>query len=284
MKNNQSSSPSASPPIDNRESPHKSHSLRPTSAPNHRPKSSEFPHRVRKAMVRNPDHAPWDNSTYNVDREHLLILQDNKISKYRDTIVSGEPPSLSSTPQTIKAGATHEDDRKTITSSYSRCRDARTSGPILNVESHHIGFTQKTLERVRESTSTGIHGTQWNVSTKDRDDEPRAKPNLSIDSKSSEKFHEVFYSSDVRRAVTSRGVIVPTHSSSLSSPSPSPSSPRSSGQRRELTWDDVQKETVTSQRAVSIGPQITRQQNQQPSHHQPLQPQPQSQHTQRRRV
>jgi hypothetical protein len=268
-KTNQSSSPQ----VFEKKKPSSNH--RPISAPIQRPKSAELPQRVRQPVVKPPDHAPWDNSTYNVDREHLLVIQDNEVSKFRDRIAwSASPPEI------LKIGPTHEENRKTISTSYSRCRDPRTSGPILNVESHHVGFKQKTIQRIHAHTATGIHENQWNVSTKDRDEEPRAKPELSSDSKSSDRFHEVFYSSEVRKELTSRGVIVPTQSAALSSSSqispPSASSPRgasSSGQRRELTWDDIQKVPQATQR--SMIPQISRLQK-------PSQPQPQ-QHQQRRR-
>jgi hypothetical protein len=203
---------------------------RPTSAPMQRPRTTEFPQRVRKAVLLPPDNTPWDNSTSNLDRGFLLILQDNEISKFRQEV--WESPR-NTRPETAHIGPSHEHDRKTISTSYSRCRDARTSGPILNISSHHVGFAQKTAERISDKTTTGIHGSRWNVSTKDRDEEPRAKPEIPSDSKSSIKLHETFYSTDVWRDISSRGVIK-TQSSS------------SSPQQINSTWDDVKKVQLSS--------------------------------------
>lgn len=194
---------------------------RPTSAPIQRPKSAN-PQRVRKAIIKPTDNVPWDSSTGKIDRDYLMLLQDNEISKFRQA--AWDPP-VSARPTTANIGPSHEYDRKTITSSYSRCREARTSGPILNIASHHVGYAQKTAERISEITSTGIHDSRWNVSTKDRDEEPRARPDIPIDSKSSNRFHETFYSTDVWRAISSRGVIKSQQSVANTT----------------KTWDDIKK-------------------------------------------
>lgn len=201
---------------------------RPTSAPSQRPKSAEVPQRVRKAATKPADTVPWNSSTGNVDREYLLLLQDNEISKFRQA--AWDIP-ISARPTTANIGASHENDRKTITTSYSRCREARTSGPILNISSHHVGYAQKTAERISEITSTGIHDTRWNVSTKDRDEEPRARPEIPFDSKSSYRFHETFYSQDAWRNISSRGVMTPSQQSPMTI---------------NKTWDDIKKVPLDS--------------------------------------
>jgi hypothetical protein len=217
---------------------------RPISAPIQRPQSAELPQRVRKAVIHPPDHAPWNNSTSNLDREFLLILQDNEISKFRQEVWES-PPNNNPRPQTTNLGPSYEYDRKTISTSYSRCRDAKTSGPILNIASHHVGFAQKTVERISKKTSTGIHGSKWNVSTKDRDEDPRAKPEMPSDSKSSSKLHETFYSSDVWKDITSRGVIKAQSSSSFP-------------HKINHTWDDVKKVQLSSNAPLPLPSQRIR--------------------------
>mmetsp|Transcript_22401 Transcript_22401/g.23075 ORF Transcript_22401/g.23075 Transcript_22401/m.23075 type:complete len:330 (+) Transcript_22401:79-1068(+) len=206
---------------------------RPTTAPSQRPKSVDNYHRVRHAFQKSEEQPPWNNSTTAVDRDRSIIIQDNEISKYRQNAWGYSTPPKLLSPTT---GPSHESDRKTLSTSYSRCRDARTSGPILNISTHYVGYAQQTMQRINENTNTGIHNIRWNVSTKDRDEEPRAKPNISIDQMSSEKLFDTFYSNDVLKEVSSRGIIKQNESKH---------------QGINKTWDDVIKVNSTSKLQTS---------------------------------
>lgn len=200
---------------------------RPTTAPSQRPKSADVSQRVRRAFQKPQDQAPWNNSTTPSDRDMMTILQDNEISKYRQNAWGPSTPPKPSSPA---AGPLYESDRKTLSTSYSRCRDSRTSGAILNISTHHVGYAQHTMQRIQETSNTGIHHTRWNVSTKDCDEQPRAKPNIPFDQMSSETLFNTFYSNDVLKEISSRGVIKSGSKNQSSTTTAT-----------EKTWDDVTK-------------------------------------------
>mmetsp|Transcript_9919 Transcript_9919/g.14933 ORF Transcript_9919/g.14933 Transcript_9919/m.14933 type:complete len:309 (-) Transcript_9919:425-1351(-) len=187
------------------------HSRRPLSAPSRRVTPSGAPpdehqHRVRRNVELSQASFVWDKSTKCPDREHLTLTQDNEISKSRKDTWG----SMSRPPSATAAGRSHENDRKTIASSYSRCRTSKTSGPVVNLQSHLVGRSKEVEEHIEDLLDTGIHDVKWNVSTKDKDEEERAKPAI-IPSKSSKHLKQVYYSKERTKSRQMRGTIVDTN-------------------------------------------------------------------------
>lgn len=182
--------------------------LRPHSAPSILDTQRKAENHIRvRNMVKPyaPNSRNWDSSTYCLDRDQLQIEQDKKILSFRKSrhIVASKPPY-----NTSKIGASHEGDRKTLSCSFSRCRVSKTSGNIINIHSHRCGYGAAIEKHVDELNDTGIHECKWNITTRERDEEERAKPLASSD-KSADFLRDEFYSHD-RRLKRYPGVIVKT--------------------------------------------------------------------------
>jgi hypothetical protein len=195
--------------------PNPSNNIKPPSNPNPshnvKPSRSSRPSsapqiRVRQTVQKPPDPPQWDKSTYYLDREYLTIVQDNKISKYRKS----EWGSIAHPPSCSLGGADNQSDRRTISSSYSRNRPCKTSGPALNHEANHVGFNKNLMERVEAADGTGIHLSKWNVSTKDFDEPQRAKPLEIPDKMSSQHLMGEYYAHDQLEVLHHQGEIVQT--------------------------------------------------------------------------
>lgn len=187
---------------------HSSSLLRPRSAPS----APDF-HGVRENRVRVRSEVklpttpcPWDNSTYLLDRDFLQLQLDSKLSAYRQSEWSHilHPDCFHS-----NLGGSHEMDRKTLMSSYSRCRTSKTSGPVVNIHSHRFGYSGAVEKKINDIESTGIHDKRWNIATKDKDDDERAKPTKSFDKSAKHLFAE-FHSME-RRSKKVSGTIIESH-------------------------------------------------------------------------
>lgn len=140
------------------------------------------PTRIRKPKLPWEDPNKWNSSTTVGNRDELSLLMDNKISKFRKSEWAKEQ----ATPAPCFEGPNNVSGRKTIHSSYSRHRNARTSGPVLNLD-----IDLALAQIPAPPTPRPLQENRWNVQTKDRDDEPRAKPNMPP-SKDSESLKKAF--------------------------------------------------------------------------------------------
>jgi hypothetical protein len=200
---------SSSPSSDNKDSlqPNKRVNalLRPRSAPStpdfHGRKENHV--RVRNEIKLPTPPCPWDNSTHLLDREFLQLQLDNRISSYREADWACLPRPRSSR---SKTGGSHECDRKTLSMSYSRCRTSKTSGPVVNIHAHRYGYSGIVDKHINEKEDTGIHKKRWNIATKDKDDEERAKP-AQAPNKSAKCLCDEFYSMD-RQSKKFSGAII----------------------------------------------------------------------------
>jgi hypothetical protein len=139
--------------------------------------------RVRKELVMREVEVPWQFSGICADRDHLRIQEDmaKNLRRQKAAIAKNTAVRPGSAPAVAHS--------KTLPQSFSRNRNSRTNGPILN-----LPYT--TLRRSAAPVKT-IHAARWNVQTKDRDDEERAKPeggkDLSLDAMYDDTQHHAYY-------------------------------------------------------------------------------------------
>lgn len=118
--------------------------------------------RVRKEVIHQDVEIPWNRSCNPPDRQALLVeeymkknLRDQKLQMTQNT---GLRPRSAPAPH-----------KKTLPDSYARNRNSKTNGPILNLPYSELRRNAPPMVR-------NIHEKRWNIQTKDRDDEERAKP------------------------------------------------------------------------------------------------------------
>jgi hypothetical protein len=122
--------------------------------------------RVRKELVYQDTAIPWNRSCNPPDRDDLRVKEDMaKNLRYKQKMATSQNTGgLVLRPRSAPAG-----HKKTIPDSFSRNRNSRTSGPILN-----LPYSE--LRRNVLPVEVNIHDKRWNCQTKDRDDDERAKP------------------------------------------------------------------------------------------------------------
>ena len=125
--------------------------------------------RVRKELILQDVAIPWDRSCNPPDRDSLRLAAD--MAKNLRKQKARKERNIGVRPMT--APVPHQ---KTLPTSYSRNRNSKTSGPILNLPYKEL--------RPCPPVETTIHEKRWNVQTKDRDDEERAKPEKPADTTS----------------------------------------------------------------------------------------------------
>lgn len=120
--------------------------------------------RVRKELVLQDEVIPWNRGCIPPNRDDLRVNEDmaKNLRRQKDAIAKHTKMRPGSAP----AGG-HK--QKTIPHSFSRNRNSKCSGPILN-----LPYTE--LRRHVSPPKKSIHDKRWNIQTKDRDDEERARP------------------------------------------------------------------------------------------------------------
>lgn len=119
--------------------------------------------RVRKEVVHQDVEIPWNRSC-NPPNRHTLLVEEYMKKNLRDQKVLMTKQNNGLRPRS--APAAH---KKTLPQSYARNRNSKTNGPILN-----LPYSE--LRRNAPPKETNIHERRWNIQTKDRDEEERAKP------------------------------------------------------------------------------------------------------------
>lgn len=118
--------------------------------------------RVRKELILKEVAVPWNSSCNPPDRETLRVQEDmaKNLRQQKKAISQNRG---------VRPGSAPAGHKKTIPDSFSRNRNSRTSGPILNLPYRELRRNCPPIEK-------NIHDKRWNIQTKDRDDDERAKP------------------------------------------------------------------------------------------------------------
>ena len=118
--------------------------------------------RVRKELVLQEVATPWNSSCNPPNRDTLRVHEDMAKNLRRQKVAISQNRG-------VRPGSAPSGHKKTIPDSFSRNRNSRTSGPILNLPYSELRRNCPPVEK-------NIHDKRWNIQTKDRDDDERAKP------------------------------------------------------------------------------------------------------------
>ena len=118
--------------------------------------------RVRKELVFEDVAIPWNRSCNPPNRQALLVeeLMKKNLRDQKSCIAH----NVGARPRSAPAG-----HKKTLPESYARNRNSKTNGAILNLPYAELRRNAPKVER-------NIHEKRWNIQTKDRDDDERARP------------------------------------------------------------------------------------------------------------
>ena len=133
--------------------------------------------RVRKELILTDVAVPWNSSCNPPDRDELRVRQDMakslRLQKKAKEKNAGVRPRSGS----------HRYHPKSLPQSYSRARYCKTNGPILNLPLYEI-------RRDIHPPPRTIHNERWNLQTKDKDDDERAKPSGGLDMSVEAMYHK----------------------------------------------------------------------------------------------
>lgn len=122
--------------------------------------------RVRKELILQDAVVPWDRSCNPPNRQTLMVeesmAKNLRAKKHLMTQNRGIRP--------VSAPVGH---KKTIPESFARNRNSKTNGAILNLPYSELRRRDAPADCGSDS---GIHEKRWNIQTKDRDDDERARP------------------------------------------------------------------------------------------------------------
>jgi hypothetical protein len=156
---------------------------RPATAPKRRP----------PMMVSREEELPLWRSRGKTDMVDTLIQMDNKVSMSKRGEWPKEPKAPEPTENVL--GLSNSGSRKTISSSHSRSRFAKTSGPIANLEPYKMPPHYFPPAIYRDEIPTNNPAlrmrSSWSGTTTCRDIDERAKPE-GKPSVSSTFFHETY--------------------------------------------------------------------------------------------